>query len=317
MRWRRPFRGAGARCLIVSGVVDPVRGVDVDQIPQVALTLCRLRADRDELRQRFVNRAGGVELLEAVSRGADAFDASEFSDVCVDTTGMPPTRVAQLVKQRTGAWPAAELSQTADAIEPPGQTTTGADGQILWLCGTTGVGKSAVGFEIYQRVLQAGFTAAYLDLDQVGFCHPVPVDDPGNHRVKARNLAALWQTFRSAGAEHLVVTGPLQDQAAFKTYTNTLPEAEFTLWRLHADREHLTQRIMQGGQGGGSWPQPGDPLLGESAVRLRDIADEAAASASALEAAAVSDGSIDTDGHTVEEVADAILAETKWLRPRG
>ncbi|MGW2643107.1 hypothetical protein [Streptomyces sp. NPDC001348] len=65
-------------------------------------------------------------------------------------------------------------------------------------CGANGVGKSTVGFEVCQRVLGAGATAAYLDLDQLGFCRPVP-DDPANHRVKVRNLAAVWRTYRAAG----------------------------------------------------------------------------------------------------------------------
>jgi hypothetical protein len=33
-------QGAGARCFVVSGVVDPVRGADVDLVPHAALTLC-------------------------------------------------------------------------------------------------------------------------------------------------------------------------------------------------------------------------------------------------------------------------------------
>jgi adenylylsulfate kinase-like enzyme len=43
------YQAAGARCVVVSGVVDPASGAHADLVPQAALTICRLRADRDEL----------------------------------------------------------------------------------------------------------------------------------------------------------------------------------------------------------------------------------------------------------------------------
>jgi hypothetical protein len=52
------YRAAGARCLIVNGVVDPVAGVLRDLLPHAALTVCRLRADRDEIVRRFTERHG-------------------------------------------------------------------------------------------------------------------------------------------------------------------------------------------------------------------------------------------------------------------
>lgn len=52
------YRAAGACCMIVNGVVDPVRGVYRDVLSQAALTVCRLRADRDELARRFTERHG-------------------------------------------------------------------------------------------------------------------------------------------------------------------------------------------------------------------------------------------------------------------
>jgi hypothetical protein len=70
------------------------------------------------------------------------------------------------------------------------RSALGGRGRADPLCGPTGVGKSAVGFEIYLRDLRAGRAAAY----QIGFCRPAPARDPGNHQVKARNLAALWRT---------------------------------------------------------------------------------------------------------------------------
>ncbi len=58
------FRAAGARCVIVSGVVDAAHGVHADMIPQAAVTVCRLRASRDELRQRFAGRRGQIDAMD-------------------------------------------------------------------------------------------------------------------------------------------------------------------------------------------------------------------------------------------------------------
>jgi hypothetical protein len=312
------FRAAGARSLIVSGVVDPACGVHVDQIPQAAVTVCRLRADREVLRQRFTGRGGPAELVDEVLREADTLDASTFANACVDTSGLLVNEVARRVGERTGGWPTSDLGRSAAAPEPLAVTPAGrssalaqaepsADLPVLWLCGATGVGKSTVGFEVYQRVLGAGATAAYLDLDQLGFCPPVP-DDPANHRVKARNLAAVWRTYRAAGAQCLIMSGPVEDEATIKAYDEALSAAELTLCRLHAGRQHLTERIMSRGHGG-SWAQPGDPLRGQSVTRLLHVADHAVASAASLEDAGIGDLRIDTDGHTVEQVADAITAD--------
>ena len=184
------------------------------------------------------------------------------------------------------------------------------------LCGPAGAGKSAVGFEIYQRTLRAGSTAAYIDLDQIGFCRPAPAGDTGNHRVKTRNLAALWQTYRAAGAQCLIAVGPVENDAAAQAYAAALPRAAITLCRLHAGAGELTRRIMLRGQGG-SWPQPGDPLAGQPTTYLLRAAASAAADAEALEQTLDGALRIDTDRLTVEQAADVITERTGWPKPAG
>ena len=71
---------------------------------------------------------------------------------------------------------------------------------VLWLCGPPGVGKSTIGCEIFTQLSQAGVEAGYVDIDQLGMCYPVPVSDPGRHRMKARNLDAVVTNYRAAGA---------------------------------------------------------------------------------------------------------------------
>jgi adenylylsulfate kinase-like enzyme len=313
------YQAAGARCVIVSGVVDPAQGVLADTMPRAALTICKLRADRDEIEARFRGRGEDVDQLEDVLREADALDASDFAGVCVDTSALPVTEVARRVLESIGGWPVLTgQGRPSDAVQPDDGAAADAGGPILLLCGATGAGKSTAGFEVYVRTVRAGLTAAYVDLDQIGFCWPAPSADCGNHRVKARNLAAMWRTFRAAGAQCLIATGPVEDGSVLQPYADALALATITLCRLHAGRAELTRRIMLRGQGG-SWPQPGDPLRGQSAAFLHQVADRAAADADALEQAAIGGVRVDSDGLTVEETADLIALRTEWpgRRPAG
>ncbi|QUQ67250.1 AAA family ATPase [Kutzneria sp. CA-103260] len=260
-------REAGASCVVVSGVVDPRTGPPVSPV----LTVVRLRADRDELRRRFEEREGAAPTAE-VLREADALDASDFAALCVDTTGVAVTAVADEVLKATG-WPRRP--------------------RVLWLCGVTGVGKSAVGFAVYQRLLSAGSTAAYVDLDQIG-------DD---HRMRSRTLATLWRNFRAVGAQAMVVVGPIHDASTLSLYAGELGPVDLRLVRLHAGVDELTARILRRGRGE-SWAQPGDPLLGRPESELRAVA-----AAAAVESKTLTLGQrIDTDGRTVDELADALVA---------
>ena len=305
------YRAAGARCVIVSGVVDPGCGLHAGMIPRAALTVCRLRVGRAELRQRFLGRGGRADTLEEVLSEADAMDASDFADVCADISGLPVAEATRLVRERIAGWPILTGPSRSYETGPGEGLATAADGPILLLCGPTGIGKSTVGFEVYLRTLRAGSTAAYIDLDQIGFCCPAPAGDTGNHRVKTRNLVAMWQTYRTAGAQCLIAVGPVENDAAAKAYAAALPRAAITLCRLHAGAGELTRRIMLRGQGGG-WPQPGDPLAGQPAACLLRVAASAAADAEALEHAVIGALRIDTDRLTVEEAADVIAALTGW-----
>jgi broad-specificity NMP kinase len=180
------------------------------------------------------------------------------------------------------------------------------DGSILWLTGATGVGKSTVGFTVYQKVLRAGQMLAYLDLEQINFHGPARGDD----RARARSVAAIWRTYRTAGAQGLVMVGPVDDEATVRMYTDALSEARMTVCRLHAGPDQLTERIMQRGQGG-SWAQPGDPLKGQSPANLLRAAQQALLEADALERSEIGTR-IDTSTRTAEQSADAVLAQSGW-----
>lgn len=324
----RNYQLAGARCVVVSGITDPVHGVNRELLPHANLTICLLRASPADIRQRLTARGESAEAIQESVREAEELDASDFADVSVDTSGLSAAEVLRLVRERCAGWPVwparrgsdlADPEQPAaqpepkEPAEPPGPPAErNISAPVLLLCGPTGVGKSTVGFQVYLRTLQAGFTSAYIDLDQIGFMTPAAASDSGGHRLKAANLASVVQNFSRAGAQRLVLVGPVEDAQAAVAYPGALPSAKFELVRLHAGRSELTRRVNLRGQGLGSWPQPGDPLIGQSADRLAAIADKAAEQAATLDHADFEAVRIDTDGRTVAQAADAIMAQTGW-----
>lgn len=315
----RNARAAGARRVIVNGVVDPGLGVQRDLLEPATVTVCRLRADRDEVVRRLTGRQPGsdadaADLARQVRDDYDRMDASSWADLCVDTTGVPAAEVARLVRDRGRDWPGFGEPSGAAMAGPVASPVPALGGRVLLLCGPTGVGKSTIGFELYLRCRAAGHTAGYLDLDQIGFLSPGPEDDPRCHELKARNLAGIWATYHAAGASHLVLSGPVDSQAALLTYAAALPAAQITVCRLHAGPADLRRRIMTRGQGG-SWPQPGDPLRGQPASYLSQVADQAAIDAQVLERTLLDARRIDTTGHCAAEAADLIAAATGWPGP--
>lgn len=312
------YRRAGARCVVLNGVLDPVLGVQRPLLPDADVTVVRLRADREEVVQRFTSKHGQGEdlneLLQAIRGEADSMDGSDFADACIETTGVPAIKVAGLVRDSCRDWPGFSGTFRQHDVTVPENAypeAIGADPDIVLICGPTGVGKSTIAFRLYMQYLNAGLTSGYVDLDQIGFISPEPRNDPGSHRLKARNLAAIWRTYRAAGATHLVVAGPIDSNAAFEAYVDALPAADITLCRLHAGPDELTRRVISRGAGG-SWPQPGDPLRDASEDHLRAVASQAISVDGAFEREQLGSVRIDTDGHTADESAGLIAAATGW-----
>jgi hypothetical protein len=279
------FRAAGARCLVVPGVTDPRGGIE--PVPGTEVTTCRLRADPADLARRIAARGGPTVLAEALAH-AEAVDRAPGP--VVDTTGLSVAEVADRVLDLTG-WPTPfEPEQGAfhQFTDP---------GEIVLLCGPAAVGKSAAGWQVYQQLGQTGRAVGFVDLDQISFHRP----DLG-HRFRAANLAAVWHTFRAAGADCLVAVTTLdrpEDRAAYP--------ATITVCCLDAGRDTLLDRATR--RAAGESPAPnlaGDTLLGQPPERLREVADRAARTVDALRG--TGDLHVDTDHLSPAEVARAVIA---------
>ena len=306
------FQRAGASCMVVPGVTDAVRGVETDLVPHADMTTCRLRVEPAELSRRLAARGSPFDYLEAELGYSDALDRAFATDASIDTTGLTINEVVARLRAKTG-WP----DLTAPVARPSlaEQLPEPAPGEILWLCGPTAVGKSSVGWQVYQQTRRAGIRAAFVDLDQLGFHRPGSTGDPGNHRLKAANLAAVWRSFRDNGAECLIAVGPLDRPGDAVLYAEALPAATITLCQLHASRDVLADRVARRGRGlTPTWGLAGDELTGQPQERLRELADEAARIGEALNG--VGDLRVDTDDRPADEIAFDVLRQAGWPTAR-
>jgi adenylylsulfate kinase-like enzyme len=302
---RANFTAAGARTLIVSGVVDAERGPDVDTLGGPHIVVARLRAHADELRARLRRRRGSFAPHEAVVEEAEALDRSTFADCCVDTSGLSIDEAATRALRDIGDWPPAG-NERSDSSASDNGTVARVGGEVLWVSGTAGVGKSTVGFRAYLDVLRSGGHAAYVDVDQIGFCSTAPSD----HSLRARNLAALWSNFHDVGARLAVVVGRVFTRSEALLYEEALASTRLTWCQLRVGDAELTRRILSRREGG-SWPQPGDPLRDRPQDELLAIADGAIAAGHRLDEHNIG-LPIDVDRLEVEDAAATLLRLARW-----
>lgn len=178
---------------------------------------------------------------------------------------------------------------------------------VLLLCGPPAVGKSTVGFEVFLRLVRAGTRTAYIDVAQLDFLRS-PKRDPRcpneaprqpNHELREANLRAIWPGLRDVNTRRLVVSGDVR--------TYTIPGTTLTVCRLRAGPEQLTERVLARGRGEGA-PIQGDELRGRDTAFLHEFARHAVAVAARLDRDRPADLCVDTDGRTVAEVVESVLA---------
>ena len=115
---------------------------------------------------------------------------------------------------------------------------------VLWIFGPPGVGKTSVAWRIFTALQRDETRSGYVDIDQLGISYPARSDDPGRHRLQVANLAAVIDTYRSARARCVVVSGVVD--AEREVTSDQLPGVTITWCRLRADRTELTQRLDGG-----------------------------------------------------------------------
>jgi hypothetical protein len=118
--------------------------------------------------------------------------------------------------------------------------------RALLLTGGSGVGKTTTGQAIGGVLTNAGHTTGVVDLDAVAqFGPPQPVPSSGlrfSDHLRIDNLAAVWRTYRAAGAEYLIASGPVFSAELRTAYAAALPDCAVQVVRIVTAPELIEAR---------------------------------------------------------------------------
>ena len=123
--------------------------------------------------------------------------------------------------------------------------------QALVVSGPPGVGKTTIGWRVFDLCTTAGEDPAFIDLDFMGAAWPAPLDDPHQSRLKATNAAAVWSNCQVGGSRRLVVAGVVETPADRQLLADALG-LPVVICRLSASVETLGHRIEGRGRDHGA-----------------------------------------------------------------
>lgn len=297
----RRFIGSGARKVVISGVADETSmATFVEKVHPARVTFCRLQVDPVELERRLRSRYSPDDVARALAE-ADAWDRRDPDALSFDTGMGTPLDVAlRVVEAIRSEAPPLDRSPS-DFRRAAAELPAVGEGRAFLVCGPTGVGKSSVGFGVFNSLLADGRTAAYLDLQQLGFLEDLPDDAPGSVEVSAGCVADLWKQYRSAGASDLILSGRLGSASDVQGYRDVLGATSLIVCQLRADSESLRDRILSRTRGGGPM-LAGDTREGLSVAGANTVLREALIEQERLATADVADLTLDTDDESVEAV---------------
>lgn len=127
--------------------------------------------------------------------------------------------------------------------------------RALLLSGGGGVGKTTIAQAIGRRLTAGKHPTAVLDLDSVGQFgppgpqgstavsgRPLPARLRFHDQLKVHNLAAVWTTYRDAGAQFMVVSGHVETPELRAAYTSALAECDVQMVRLLTPADLVAER---------------------------------------------------------------------------
>jgi hypothetical protein len=117
---------------------------------------------------------------------------------------------------------------------------------VLNIIGPVGIGKTSVAFaisDIFQYDCNPPLPHALIDLDDVRRAWPAPKTDPFNMALGFKNLAAVWNNYREAGAKCLIIPNVMESPEDFDKIRAAVPRADIFVVRLVASIDVNHERI--------------------------------------------------------------------------
>jgi chloramphenicol 3-O-phosphotransferase len=161
----------------------------------------------------------------------------------------------------------------------------------IFLNGGFGVGKSTVLEHVGDLLARAGRPFSLMDVDW--FHRSWPPAEQDNALIEARNIAAVWTSYRTAGPRQLVMCGVVSDVEARERYERAVG-SPLRLVRLTAGAEVAERRLR------GRYPASRSAALDWHLERYAEVAAR-------LETADLDEMVVDTSTLTPHEVAEQIL----------
>jgi hypothetical protein len=165
----------------------------------------------------------------------------------------------------------------------------------IFITGPVGVGKTIVASDVSWIAEAAGIPHGGIDVDGLTWMHPSPPS-----RLAYDNVHAIWDSYRRAGATHLILAQVIYSRDDLDGFHDAIPGVEIKVFRLRARLETLLARVAERERGG-----PGRSVHTKQAEELFHQMEEAR----------VEDHLIETDGRFASEVAAEIFALSGWDKP--
>lgn len=170
--------------------------------------------------------------------------------------------------------------------------------QVLLIGGGAGVGKTTVGWEVSVLLRARDVAHCVIEGDVLDQVHPAPSGDPARSGITERNLAAVWSNYAGLGQHRLVYTNTVSvlEVPMFRRAMGPGP-VDFTLVLLTASEDVVRERLARR----------------ETGSQLRPHIERSLRMAAHLEAEAP-EGTVRvaTDGLSVEQVAERVVAAASW-----
>ena len=284
---------AGARLVVVSGVIDPARGPSPGLTSDVDLTLCLLTPDPAGLRRRILARGCGPDAADEAAAEDALLREAPFVDIAIETSDLTVAATAE--RLRTLVRPA-EPSTTPPGRMAPSPAATG----VVVITGPRASGTSTVAFGLAMDRWRAGLRTGFVDLQQIGFIAGGTHTHLTEPALAIHQLAVMHTLMTTRGAELLVVSGHLTART-HDAVRDALPSAPVDVVRLRGNKATIESHVRSRARGSGA-RLAGDDLLGASSAHQADMVATALSQQELLDAGAAEDLVLDVGGRSPADV---------------
>jgi hypothetical protein len=172
--------------------------------------------------------------------------------------------------------------------------------EVLLIGGRAGVGKTTVGWEVAAQLRAAAVSHAIIEGDFMGQVYPAPEGDPDGSKLVERSLKAVWANFAECGYRRLIYTNTL----------SVLPGTAGMFERAMGTDVRIVRILLTASDN-----TVGERLAGrELGSELEQGLVASVHKARLLDEQTPTDTTrVMTDGRSVVEIAQQVVAATGWL----